>query len=226
MFVRLMDIICRNFPAVNSVETSRTMATPESESFVRTFARGLKVIEVMGTGASRQTLGEVADGVDLPRTAVRRFLMTLIDLGFVRTDGKQYWLTPRVLRLGMSYLSTLPYWRQAQLALEELCASIKDGALCGLGQTAPNPVLTTIRYFRKEYEAHIREKKCPAHQCAALISYRIDPDVCTGCTLCARNCPVGAISGTVREPHVIDTQKCIKCGVCREKCKFGAIEKK
>ncbi|UUZ77748.1 helix-turn-helix domain-containing protein [Polaromonas sp. P1(28)-13] len=106
------------------------MATPESESFVRTFARGLKVIEVMGSGTSRQTLGEVADGVDLPRTAVRRFLMTLIDLGFVRTDGKQYWLTPRVLRLGLSYLSTLPYWRQAQLALEELCANI--GQSCAL----------------------------------------------------------------------------------------------
>src|SRR5665213_397417 len=98
------------------------MATPESESFVRTFARGLKVIEVMGGGASRQTLGEIADGVDLPRTVVRRFLMTLIDLAFVRTDGKHYWLTPRVLRLGLSYLSTLPYWRQAQFALEELCS--------------------------------------------------------------------------------------------------------
>lgn len=98
------------------------MATPESESFVRTFARGLKVIEVMGQGASRQTLGEIADAVALPRTAVRRFLMTLIDLSFVKTDGKHYWLTPRVLRLGLSYLATLPFWRQAQVTLEELCA--------------------------------------------------------------------------------------------------------
>lgn len=102
------------------------MATPESESFVRTFARGLKVIEVMGQGSSRQTLGEIAEAVELPRTAVRRFLMTLVDLSFVRTDGKHYWLTPRVLRLGLSYLSTLPYWRQAQPTLEELCARARQ----------------------------------------------------------------------------------------------------
>lgn len=102
------------------------MSTPESESFVRTFARGLKVIEVLGRGPGGQTLAEVADGVALPRTAVRRFLMTLIDLSFVRTDGKRYWLTPRVLRLGLSYLSTLPYWRDAQPALEELCTRIQQ----------------------------------------------------------------------------------------------------
>ena len=102
------------------------MATPESESFVRTFARGLKVIEVMGQGASRQTLGQIAEAVELPRTAVRRFLMTLIDLSFVRTDGKLYWLTPRVLRLGLSYLSSLPYWRQAQVTLEELCTRMRQ----------------------------------------------------------------------------------------------------
>ena len=98
------------------------MAISESQSFLRTFARGLRVIEAMGHGPSRQTLGEIADAVELPRTAVRRFLMTLIDLSFVKTDSKRYWLTPRVLRLGLSYLSTLPYWRQAQLTLEELCA--------------------------------------------------------------------------------------------------------
>lgn len=107
--------------------------------------------------------------------------------------------------------------------LEELCASVKDGALCGLGQTAPNPVLTTIRYFRNEYEAHIREKKCPAHQCAKLISYRIDPDICTGCTLCARNCPVKAISGEVKKTHTIDSEACIKCGKCKTVCRFGAV---
>lgn len=102
------------------------MATPESESFVRTFARGLKVIEVLGQGPGGQTLAEVAEGVELPRTAVRRFLLTLIELSFVRTDGKRYWLTPRVLRLGLSYLSTLPYWRDAQPALEELGARMEQ----------------------------------------------------------------------------------------------------
>lgn len=110
-------------PAVNH---DPLMATPESESFVRTFARGLKVIEVLGRGPGGQTLAEVAEGVALPRTAVRRFLLTLIDLAFVRTDGRRYWLTPRVLRLGLSYLSTLPYWRDAQPTLEELCARVQQ----------------------------------------------------------------------------------------------------
>ena len=108
--------------------------------------------------------------------------------------------------------------------LEELCAGVKDGALCGLGQTAPNPVLTTIRYFRPEFEAHIRDKKCPARECTALVTYSIDPDKCVGCTKCARNCPVGAISGEVRKPHTIDPQLCIKCGKCAENCNFGAVE--
>lgn len=107
--------------------------------------------------------------------------------------------------------------------LEELCTTIKDGALCGLGQTAPNPVLTTIRYFRNEYEAHIYDKKCHAGHCPSLITYQIDPEKCRGCTLCAKKCPVGAISGTVKEPHTIDPAKCIKCGKCLETCKFGAV---
>ncbi|HZY15291.1 MAG TPA: IclR family transcriptional regulator C-terminal domain-containing protein [Ramlibacter sp.] len=102
------------------------MATPESEAFVRTFARGLKVIEVLGQAPGGQTLAQVAEAVELPRTAVRRFLLTLIELAFVRSDGKRYWLTPRVLRLGLSYLSSLPYWRDAQLALEELCARVQQ----------------------------------------------------------------------------------------------------
>jgi NADH:ubiquinone oxidoreductase, NADH-binding (51 kD) subunit len=110
--------------------------------------------------------------------------------------------------------------------LEALCYYIKDNSLCGLGQTAPNPVLSTLRYFRKEYEAHVVEKRCPAGVCKALLNYVIDPLKCKGCTLCARNCPVGAITGTVRNPHTIDTTKCIKCGACMDNCKFGAISKK
>lgn len=108
--------------------------------------------------------------------------------------------------------------------LEELCYSIKDGALCGLGQTAPNPVLTTIRYFRNEFEAHITDKKCPAGECTALISYEINAEKCIGCTKCARNCPVHAISGAVKQAHSIDPEICIKCGKCAENCNFGAVE--
>ena len=107
--------------------------------------------------------------------------------------------------------------------LEELCAAVKDGALCGLGQTAPNPVQTTIRYFRDEYEAHINDKKCPAKECAALLRYSIDPNKCKGCTACARKCPAGAIAGQLKQPHVIDPAKCIRCGQCLATCKFGAI---
>ena len=109
--------------------------------------------------------------------------------------------------------------------LEDLATSIKTAALCGLGQTAPNPVLSTLKYYRHEYEAHIYEKRCPAGQCKALLNYKIDPDKCKGCTLCARNCPANCISGKVREAHVIDNSKCLKCGACMEKCKFGAITK-
>ena len=108
--------------------------------------------------------------------------------------------------------------------LEELCSSIKDGALCGLGQTAPNPVLTTIRYFRNEYEDHIKNKKCSAGECKALVKYSIDPSACRGCTLCARNCPVKAIEGEVKKPHSINTMVCIKCGKCKSVCKFGAVK--
>ena len=107
--------------------------------------------------------------------------------------------------------------------LEELCEGIKDGALCGLGQTAPNPVLTTIKYFRNEYDAHILDKKCPAKECVDLLTYSIMTDKCIGCTMCARKCPVNAISGEVKKPHVIDADKCIRCGQCLNSCKFGAI---
>ena len=110
--------------------------------------------------------------------------------------------------------------------LENLAQNIKATALCGLGQTAPNPVLSTIKQFRHEYEAHIYDKHCPAGVCKKLLNYVIDPEKCRGCTLCARVCPTGSISGKVKEPHVIDSRKCIKCGACMEKCKFGAISKK
>lgn len=109
-------------------------------------------------------------------------------------------------------------------ALEELAYQIKDNSLCGLGQTAPNPVLTTIKYFRDEYEAHITEKKCPAKVCKALLTYEVDEEKCTGCTVCAKNCPVDAISGERKEVHHIDQELCIKCGVCYSKCKFDAIK--
>ena len=109
--------------------------------------------------------------------------------------------------------------------LEELCFAIKDGALCGLGQTAPNPVLTTIRYFRNEYEAHINDKKCPAKECSNLITYNIDADKCKGCTLCAKKCPANAISGELKSAHTINQDMCIKCGQCVTLCKFGAISR-
>lgn len=109
--------------------------------------------------------------------------------------------------------------------LETLAKTISSSALCALGQTAPNPVLATLKFFRDEYEAHILEKRCPAGECKSLLQYKIDPTKCKGCTLCAKNCPVGAITGTVKEPHSIDTAKCIKCGTCMDKCKFGAISR-
>ena len=109
--------------------------------------------------------------------------------------------------------------------LEELAEGIKASALCGLGQTAPNPVLSTIKYFRDEYEAHIREKRCPAGVCRNLLNYVIDPEKCKGCGICAKKCPAGGIAGEKKKPHVIDTEKCVKCGSCVDACPFGAISK-
>jgi NADH-quinone oxidoreductase subunit F len=107
--------------------------------------------------------------------------------------------------------------------LEELCLAIKDGALCGLGQTAPNPVLTTLKYFKNEYVEHIVDKKCAAHECTNFLRYEINADTCKGCTLCSKKCPVGAISGTVKNAHVIDMNQCIKCGNCVSVCRFNAV---
>jgi len=110
--------------------------------------------------------------------------------------------------------------------LRELAEVVRDTSLCGLGQTAPNPVLSTIRYFEDEYRAHIEEGRCPAGACKALVSYEIDPEACTGCLKCLKSCPVGAISGEKKKPHSIDQSRCEKCGICLEVCKYDAVTRK
>jgi NAD-dependent dihydropyrimidine dehydrogenase PreA subunit len=109
--------------------------------------------------------------------------------------------------------------------LEELSSTIVNTSLCALGKSAPNPVLSTLRYFREEYDAHIIDKRCPAGVCPSLTTFIIDPDLCTGCTVCAHNCPMGGISGERKEVHSIDQEQCIKCRACYEICKFSAIKK-
>jgi len=108
--------------------------------------------------------------------------------------------------------------------LEELCKDIMSNSLCGLGKGAPNPVVSTLKHFRDEYEAHIYEKKCPAKTCKALIHYEINSDKCIGCTMCARNCPVNAITGSPKETHVINPDICIRCGICKQVCNYEAVE--
>ena len=112
------------------------------------------------------------------------------------------------------------------MILAELGEQIKSSSLCGLGQTAPNPVLTTIRYFKEEYEAHIKDKECPAKVCAALVDYYINPELCNGCMLCVKNCESGAITGEKKKPHQIDPKKCMKCAKCITVCRQGAVEKR
>ncbi|HOH29210.1 MAG TPA: NADH-ubiquinone oxidoreductase-F iron-sulfur binding region domain-containing protein, partial [Candidatus Hydrogenedentes bacterium] len=109
--------------------------------------------------------------------------------------------------------------------LERLANLVKKSSLCGLGRAAPNPVLSTLRFFRDEYEAHVVEKRCPAHKCKALVHYEIIPDKCVGCTMCARNCPASCISGARKEVHAIRQSECIKCGRCYEVCRFDAVAK-
>jgi NADH-quinone oxidoreductase subunit F len=107
--------------------------------------------------------------------------------------------------------------------LEQLAKAVRKGSLCGLGKTAPNPVLSTLRFFRGEIDAHVFQKRCPAGRCKALVTPTIDPQLCKGCTVCAKKCPVGAIEGERKQPHKIVAEKCIKCGACATACKFGAV---
>jgi IclR family pca regulon transcriptional regulator len=152
------------FGAVHLLSTKdNPVATPDSEAFVQTFARGLQVIEVMGSGNGPQTLAAIASASQIPRTAVRRFLLTLVNLDFVRSDGKQYWLTPKVLRLGMSYLYNLPFWRQSQLVLEELCSSV--GQSCAVSVLDDEDIVYVARVHARRIlsMSPVLGSRLPAH---------------------------------------------------------------
>ncbi|WP_406676267.1 NADH-quinone oxidoreductase subunit NuoF [Moorella sp. ACPs] len=175
-----------------------------------------KVGAMVGSG------GMVVVGQDSCMVEVARFFMT-----FVQNESCGKCVpcregTKRMLEL-LTKITTGEATGEDLALLEELALMVKDGSLCGLGKTAPNPVLTTLRYFRQEYEAHIHDKKCPARVCKDLLSYFIDAGKCRGCGLCAKNCPAAAISGDRKGPHTIDREKCIKCGTCLEKCRFNAV---
>lgn len=173
-------------------------------------------------GAMVGSGGLVVMGTDTCMVEVAKFFM-----GFVQNEscGKCVPCREGTRRM-LEILTSITEGRAVPADLDllaELAAVVQDGSLCGLGKTAPNPVLTTLKYFRHEYEAHVLDRKCPAGVCQALQNYYIDAEKCKGCGLCAKVCPTGAIAGDKKEPHVIDTQKCLKCNTCLEKCKFGAI---
>ncbi|OAT80763.1 NADH-quinone oxidoreductase subunit NuoF [Desulfotomaculum copahuensis] len=206
----------KSFKAVQIGGPSGGCLTEEHLDLPLDFDSLQKVGAMIGSG------GMVVLGQDSCMVEVARFFMT-----FVQNEscGKCVPCREGTRRM-LELLTSVTNGKAAEedlALLEELAQTVKDGALCGLGKTAPNPVLTTLRYFRPEYEAHVRDNKCPAGVCKDLLSYFINAEKCKGCGLCAKNCPVEAISGEKKQPHVIDLTKCIKCGTCMENCKFDAV---